>query len=177
LAKAEGSAHRPARSVDLDELVLGQARQLSRATSLRVDTTRVSGGQVTGRDTELARVVENLASNAARYAATTVTFTVQENASAVELTVADDGPGIAHEDATRAFERFATFDDARAGSGAGLGLSIVAAIVAAHQGTVRAEEAEGGGARFVVRLPLGNCSGNAVTRRAMTGSAGSPLSG
>jgi two-component system OmpR family sensor kinase len=53
------------------------------------------------------------------------------------------------------FERFATLDDARGRdrSGAGLGLSIVAGIVATHDGTVRVEEGEAGGARLVVRLP------------------------
>lgn len=140
--------------VDLDELVLGQARQLERTTNLRVDTTRVSGGQVAGRDIDLGRVVENLATNAARHAETTVAFSVRQVGSMVEFTVSDDGPGIAEGDRNLIFERFRTLEAGRsAGSGAGLGLSIAATIVAAHRGSICADDAPGHGAVFVVRLP------------------------
>ena len=154
--------------VDLDELVLGQARQLQRSTTLRVDTSRVSGGQVAGRDTDLGRLVENLASNASRYARSTIAFTVHQFGEAVELVVDDDGPGIPPSERDRVFERFNTLDPARAadGGGAGLGLSIAAAIVAAHGGTIRIGEAPGGGARFEVRLP--------AYRPAVTGPAARP---
>jgi signal transduction histidine kinase len=154
LAGAE-STEPPSNPVDLDELVLGEARQLARRTRLVVDTSRVSGGQVAGRDTDLVRLVENLATNAARYAATTVSFTVHQFGDTVELIIDDDGPGIAPDDRDRVFERFATLDDARTdlGSGAGLGLAIVAGIVSAHHGTVRVGDAPGGGARFEIRLP------------------------
>lgn len=155
LAGADGAAPPPSSPVDLDELVLGQARQLARHSQLRVDTSRVSGGQVAGRDTDLVRLVENLATNASRYATTTVSFTVHQFGDTVELVVDDDGPGIAPADRDRVFERFHTLDDARThvGSGAGLGLAIVDAIVAAHGGTIRVGDAPGGGARFEVSLP------------------------
>lgn len=141
--------------VDLDDLVLAQAAALQRTTSLRIDTTGVSGGQVRGRDTDLARVVENLAANAARYAVSTIAFSVQQNGGTVCFTVTDDGPGIPEADRGRVFERFTTLDDARTGarSGTGLGLSIVAAIVGAHDGTVEAGDGDGRGACFTVRLP------------------------
>lgn len=146
----------PCDPVDLDELVLGVARQLVRQTHLQIDTSRVSGGQVVGRDTDLVRLVENLATNAARYAATTVSFGVHQFGDTVELVVDDDGPGIAPADRERVFERFATLDEARTrlGSGAGIGLAIVAAIVSAHRGTIRVGDAPGGGARFEVCLPV-----------------------
>ena len=158
LARADASAvvpEAPLRPVDLDELVLGQARQLGRTTNLRIDTTQVSGGQVAGRDTDLGRVVENLATNAARHARTTVAFSVRQLDDVVEFTVSDDGPGIAAADRSRIFERFSTLDHARAADhgGAGLGLSIASAIVEAHHGSICADDAPGAGARFVVRLP------------------------
>jgi len=156
LAKAdESTPAAPAGPVDLDELVLGQAHQLERTTDLRIDTSRVSGGQVAGRDTDLGRLVENLATNAARYAATTVAFSVQQRAGVVEFTVSDDGPGIAAADRTRIFERFSTLEDARSPgrAGAGLGLSIASVIVAAHHGSICADGPPGAGATFVVRLP------------------------
>jgi signal transduction histidine kinase len=155
LARADAAEPPVDVPVDLDELVLGQARQLQRSTRLRIDTSRVSGGQVAGRDTDLGRLVENLASNASRYASSSIRFTVQPSGDMVELVVEDDGPGIPAADRTRIFERFNTLDPARThvGGGAGLGLSISAAIVAAHRGSIQVGEATGGGARFDVHLP------------------------
>ena len=164
LARADdGERDAPTRPVDLDELVLSQARQLARTTNLRVDTSNVSGGQVAGRDTDLARVVENLATNAARHASTTVAFSVQQVDGIVELTVVDDGPGIPSDDRTKIFERFRTFDDARTAGDArtGLGLSIASAIVDAHHGTIQVDDGAGRGRRLVVRLP--RADGTAAT--------------
>jgi len=146
----------PTGPVDLDELVLSQARQLARTTTLQVDTAGVSGGQVTGRDTDLARVIENLATNAARHASSVVAFSVRQLDGDVEFTVMDDGPGIPPGDRARIFERFSTLEDARSsGNGrAGLGLSIARSIVTAHHGSIHIEDAPGGGAWFVVRFPM-----------------------
>ena len=67
-----------------------------------------------GRDTDLARVVENLATNAARYARTTVSVLgPAAPRQRVEFTVTDDGPGIAQADRARIFERFSTLDESR----------------------------------------------------------------
>jgi signal transduction histidine kinase len=155
LARADAAVDRSSGLVDLDELVLGLAGQLARTTNLQIDTSQVSGGQVVGRDTELGRVIENLATNAARHARTTVAFSVRHVDGTVELSVSDDGPGIPVADRTRIFERFRTLDDSRtAGRGAaGLGLSIASAIVIAHHGTLAVDDAVGPGARLVVRLP------------------------
>lgn len=155
LASADHGGNEVFAPVDLDDLVLTAAGQLATTSKLTIDTSHVSGGQVAGRETELARMITNLANNAARYARTTISFRVQTFGDTVELVVDDDGDGIPLDDRTRIFERFATLDDARAKdrSGTGLGLAIVAAIVASHHGTVRAGDAPGGGARFEVRLP------------------------
>lgn len=71
------------------------------------------------------------------------------------LEVTDSGPGLTHEDARRVFERLYRADQSRARShgGAGLGLSIVAAIVTAHAGRIELWTAPGEGARFRVLLP------------------------
>jgi signal transduction histidine kinase len=73
----------------------------------------------------------------------------------VELTVDDDGPGIAPEDRERVFDRFTRLDDGRArdAGGLGLGLSMVKAIVEQHGGTVTIGDAPIGGARITVALP------------------------
>lgn len=156
---ATGSALHP---VDLDDLVLTRAGLLGRTTALAVDTAAVSGGQVLGSTDALRRMVENLASNAARHARGAVRFSVLESGGWVELRVGDDGPGIAEADRTRVFERFTRLDEARSAdaAGAGLGLAIVAGIVARHHGSVHVDTDPAlGGAMFVVRLPASGSTG------------------
>jgi two-component system OmpR family sensor kinase len=74
----------------------------------------------------------------------------------IELGVADSGEGVAPDDRERIFDRFTrgTSSQRTAADGAGLGLSIVTTIVAAHDGTLELRDTEGGGATFVMRLPL-----------------------
>jgi signal transduction histidine kinase len=148
------------RLVDLDDLVLGVARQLAGDGRVVVETSAVSAGQVVGCDAELHRLVENLATNAVRHARSTVRFALRQEDDIVELNVSDDGPGIPAAERDRVFERFAMLDDARASDGKrfGLGLAIAATIVAGHGGTIRIGEAPHGGARLVVCLPASGAS-------------------
>jgi two-component system OmpR family sensor kinase len=76
------------------------------------------------------------------------------------LEVADEGPGLTPEQASRAFERFYRAEGSRARThgGTGLGLAIVAAIAEAHGGKVTLDTAPGQGARFRVELPLASVS-------------------
>ena len=143
------------RPVDLDDLVLAEARRLRGATPLRVDTTAVSAGRVEGDGAALRRLVRNLADNAARHAAGCLAFSVAERDGTVRLEVEDDGPGIPVADRERVFERFVRLDHARArdDGGSGLGLAIVAELAAAHGGTVAVGASSLGGARVEVVLP------------------------
>jgi signal transduction histidine kinase len=153
------------RPVDLDDLVFEEAHRLREATPLRVDTTRVSAGRVSGDRAALWRALRNLGDNAVRHAKSQVAFTLAELNGAVVLDVEDDGPGIPSADRQRVFERFVRLDDARArdAGGSGLGLAIVAEVVSAHHGTISIDDSGLGGARFEVRLPaidgLGDESG------------------
>jgi signal transduction histidine kinase len=69
----------------------------------------------------------------------------------VEMTVDDDGPGIADAQASRVGERFLR----GGGGGSGLGLSIAQAIAALHGGTLGIARSPAGGARMMLRLPAG----------------------
>lgn len=143
--------------VDLDELVLAEASRLRLSGALIVDTRSVSGGRVMGDPHYLLRVVRNLSNNAARHAATRVSFAVFESNDMVHLEVGDDGKGVPEALREKIFERFTRLDEARSrdDGGSGLGLSIVRTIVEAHGGSVSVTENHDGssGARFVVILP------------------------
>jgi two-component system OmpR family sensor kinase len=115
---------------------------------------------VIGDEGRLRQAVDNLLDNARVHtpASSRVRVTLGSDADSddVLLSVADEGPGLTSDVATRAFERFYRGDPSRSRSlgGAGLGLSIVAAIVEAHGGTVTVRSEEGAGATFEVRLPV-----------------------
>jgi two-component system OmpR family sensor kinase len=113
---------------------------------------------VTGDAARLRQVLDNLLSNARAYtpAGTPVSVGLHRVDGKVELSVADHGPGLADDQAARVFERFYRADSSRtrASGGTGLGLSIVAAVTEAHGGTAEARQTPGGGATFVVTLPL-----------------------
>jgi signal transduction histidine kinase len=150
----EGRAHVPRADVDVDDLVLTEARRVAR-TGLVVDTTGVAAGRVHGDAIALGQVVRNLVDNAARHARERLRVSVVEDTNEVTLLVEDDGPGIPESDRQRVFERFVRLDEARARDvgGSGLGLAIVWEVIAGHGGSVRIDDSPLGGARFVVRIP------------------------
>jgi two-component system, OmpR family, sensor kinase len=111
---------------------------------------------VPGEVARLAQVVANLLANARVHTppGTTVTVGLASAGPNVVITVVDDGPGIPPELVPEVFERFARGDSSRsrAAGSTGLGLSIVAAVVAAHHGTVSVTSVPGRTA-FTVALP------------------------
>ena len=155
LARTDERRRPHAAPVDLDDLVFDEARHLRRTTGVRVDVAAVSGGRMRGDATALRRVLRNLGENAARHATSTITFALHQRADGVELVVDDDGPGIPAQDREHVLQRFVRLDEARNrdDGGAGLGLAIVAAVVAAHGGRVAVEDGPRGGARFRLSFP------------------------
>jgi signal transduction histidine kinase len=154
LARADERGLTPRREdVDLDEVAQAEQRRPSVGIALRVDAAPV---RVVGDRARLAQVVRNLVDNACRHARSAVVVSVRRSDGHAELDVADDGPGVPPDQRARVFERFVRLDDARARAdgGAGLGLAIVAEVVAAHGGTVDVVGSPMGGALFRVRLPL-----------------------
>ncbi|MGY1698952.1 sensor histidine kinase [Geodermatophilus sp. SYSU D00766] len=152
--------------VDLAELAGdavhdGRVLQPDRPLALHVDDAMTEVPVVLGDEARLRQVLGNLVTNALAHTPETVpvTVSISEDTSGggdrVVLRVADEGPGMAPEDAARVFERFYRADASRsrAAGGTGLGLSIVAALVAAHGGDVSLDTAPGRGAVFTVRLP------------------------
>ncbi|MDQ7851036.1 MAG: HAMP domain-containing sensor histidine kinase, partial [Armatimonadota bacterium] len=111
---------------------------------------------VADRD-RIAQVLQNLLSNALRYTeGGGVAVAVRRDATEGVVEVSDSGPGIPEEELPYVFERFYRVDRSRARTtgGAGLGLTIVKALVESHGGRVWARSRPGGGSTFGFALPL-----------------------
>jgi two-component system sensor histidine kinase MtrB len=105
----------------------------------------------------LERVLANLADNAERHGGGVVRVVVERDDGWAGFAVEDAGAGVVAEERERVFERFFRGRAAGrrgAGEGSGLGLSLVREHVGLHGGRVWVEDRHGGGARFVVRLPV-----------------------
>jgi signal transduction histidine kinase len=115
-------------------------------TGVRVDVDR----------TLISRVLANLIDNAQRHAVRAVRVQLHRSDGSAELTITDDGVGIAEGDRERIFHRFTRLDTARSREhgGTGLGLALARGIARSHNGTLHAESPPDDGARFVLRLPL-----------------------
>ncbi len=113
--------------------------------------------EVLGDRDRLRQVVDNLLDNALKFTPSggrvEVRITAADAPAVAELSVSDNGQGIAPEDLPHVFERFYRGDAARRAPGAGLGLAIARRLVEAHDGTIRAESDGRDGARFVVQMP------------------------
>jgi len=159
LARLDAVADAPHRPVDVAAIVRDAAADARAAGPEREVGCVVEDGLVAiGDDHQLRQVLGNLVRNALVHtpAGSPIELSGRRAADGgVELAVRDHGPGLPPGDPQELFERFWRADPGRerGPAGAGLGLAIVAAIVDAHGGTVCAEGAAGGGARFAVTLP------------------------
>jgi signal transduction histidine kinase len=135
--------------LDLDDVVLEEVTRLRGTTDLEIVTSEVSAAPVTGDVDELRRLVRNLLENAVRHARSVVRVRLGATNSAVQLEVADDGPGVPPEDRERIFDRFVALHEARTrGSGSGLGLAIARQVATRHDGTLQVCDSDLGGAEF-----------------------------
>ena len=102
----------------------------------------------------IEQVLVNLLDNACNYtpAGKTITIEVHTRQKQIEIVVADEGPGIPANLIERVFDKFYRLPGTATG-GTGLGLSISRGLIEAHDGTIVAENAPTGGARFIIRLP------------------------
>jgi len=147
---------REASPLDFSTLVSDRAEVFMTGTGRRIEATILPGLWVRGEKALLDRVVENLVSNALKFspAGSPVRIGVSGKGSQALLEVEDRGPGIPIEERKRIFGRFARGSSQDIAAGLGLGLALVADVVAWHEGTVEAAEGRDGGSLFRVRLPL-----------------------
>jgi signal transduction histidine kinase len=111
----------------------------------------------------LERVIDNLVGNALKYtpAPLPVTVRAMRRGGEAVIEVEDRGPGIGEADRERIFQRFVRGAAAAGTQGLGLGLSLVAEIAKWHSGTADVEDADEGGSRFRITLPLAIATANA----------------
>ncbi len=134
-----------------------QAVADARASSGRtVELTCSADARVIGDESVLARVLENLLTNAAKYAPDgpiEVTVSSADGLGVVE--VADRGPGIPAEDRDRVLEPFVRLERDEDAPGTGLGLTVVRSAVQSVGGAVEITGREGGGTVVRLELPVG----------------------
>ena len=111
---------------------------------------------ILGDRDHLRQAIANLVTNALRHTPDGAPIEVSARVvgDAATVAVRDHGAGLDEEALAHVFDRFWQADQARVGTGAGLGLAIVAGIAAEHAGAATAANAPGGGAVFTLRLPL-----------------------
>jgi two-component system phosphate regulon sensor histidine kinase PhoR len=106
---------------------------------------------------QLAMALDNLLSNALKYAPAGAPYEVlvQSDEDEVRIAVRDHGPGVAPKDRRRIFEPFERADNrlSQATEGSGIGLSLVRHVARAHGGRAWVESSEGRGATFFIAIP------------------------
>jgi two-component system OmpR family sensor kinase len=120
----------------------------------RIDSSAPAELEVLADEGYLGQALSNAVENAVRHGAGTVSLLGIEGAGEIELHVLDEGPGFPGAFLPHAFSRFTRVDEARTSGGSGLGLSIIAAIAAAHGGRAHAANRAEGGADVWLSLPL-----------------------
>jgi two-component system sensor histidine kinase MprB len=134
----------------IDECV-DTARTYARINDITIDV-EVETSSIMGRRDRLVRALSNLLTNAVKFTPNGGRILVRSSENTIS--VSDSGPGIVQEDRPFVFDRFWRSASARALPGSGLGLSIVAQVVAELHGTVSVDDDPVlGGARFTISLP------------------------
>lgn len=139
----------------VDELTQLLEAQMNQIGAVWVIDNRAADFVLEGNRQALLGALSNLANNSLEIIGTDTclylsTRTVDENS--VEICLADNGPGIPEAMRERIFDPFFTTRP----EGTGLGLAVVQATLAAHDGAIRVESHQGGGACFVITLPSGH---------------------
>jgi two-component system sensor histidine kinase SenX3 len=192
LSRVQGADPMPGAAVVSVPRLLSEAadrvRLVAEQRSITVDVRCPSETlAVRGNEYQLTTAIANLVDNAVAYSppdtkvsVTAVETTDHQARPTVDISVSDQGLGIADADIDRIFERFYRVDPARsrATGGTGLGLAIVKNIVTNHLGTVAVQSTVGSGSTFTIRLPrVHSGTGQSALGRGITTAATPAKSG
>jgi two-component system sensor histidine kinase SenX3 len=144
--------------IDVVREAVDQAQFSSEQRGIALEIGEIEDATVIGDREQLITAVHNLIENAVNYSPenTKVSIVTKRNGDLVEISVTDQGIGIAESDLNRIFERFYRVDPARSRltGGTGLGLSIVKHVALNHGGDVKVWSKVGVGSTFTLQLPL-----------------------
>ena len=154
LAFARGDAGEPSRPTDIP-LLLETLRATAERHGREVTVTCYGEATVTVKSAAFMRCLENLVSNAARFA-NKIAITAHRDHRWLTVTIDDDGPGIPADMRDDVFKPFLRLDDARNQDegGTGLGLAIARDIARSHGGDITLADSPLGGLRATVRVPV-----------------------
>lgn len=146
-------------SVDLSEICSMVAEQQVSAAeekNITIEANIARDIVVEGDEAMIIRVLLNLVDNAVKYGRENgkLKISLEKEGSYAVCTVEDDGIGISEEEIQKIWERFYRVDSSRSEEGAGLGLSMVEALVKAHGGKVDVNSVLGEGSVFTVSFPI-----------------------
>ncbi len=155
----DGALRLDVRPANLEEVVAEAVQSSGTTDVVRVELHGIA--EVHCDRDRMVRVLSNLLDNARKYSPPdgAIFVTVTEDERSVFLSVRDQGLGIPKERREEVFERFRRLVDKSDRPGWGLGLYITRCLVEAHGGSIRVEEAPGGGAEFLFTLPKAQTGG------------------
>ncbi len=151
LERVEIDACALVREVVEDHRVFAQAREQTLELECGVEAITISADV-----SRMRRAIGNLVDNAIKFAPDRSAIVVRANRGpeGFRVSVTDHGPGVDDDERESIFERFSRGRRSLTTSGAGLGLSIARSLVELHGGSIRYEDANGGGATFVLSVPV-----------------------
>jgi two-component system sensor histidine kinase SenX3 len=147
---------------DVVREAVAQAALSAESRKITVEIGEIEDATVIGDRDQLIMAVLNLVENAINYSPenTKVSVVVKVKQELLEISVTDQGIGIAEGELARVFERFYRVDPARSRmtGGTGLGLSIVKHVALNHGGDIKVWSKEGVGSTFTLQLPIARSS-------------------
>jgi signal transduction histidine kinase len=136
--------------------VVEDHRAMAQEREQRIELVCGMGSVISVDASRLRRALGNLLSNAIKYAppGTTIAVRTGREADAFLVRVTDQGPGVQADERDRIFEKFSRGRRSASVAGAGLGLSIARSLAELHGGSLRYEDVRGGGASFILSVPM-----------------------
>jgi anti-sigma regulatory factor (Ser/Thr protein kinase) len=137
----------------LDVAAIARSVTASEDRAGRPTALRTANARILGEGQAVRRLLQELVDNAHRHGKRPVRIALEATPEAVEIVVADRGPGVPEDERGRLFEPYARLDRPSDAEGLGLGLTIVRRLAKAMRGTVSFSDSPEGGATVTVRFP------------------------
>ena len=143
-------------TIDLSKMLnsICEDMALLRVNDISLNYSLIDNVFIEGNYDLMTMAITNLINNAYRYgkAKGNIWVALSQEDNKVEISIKDDGRGMANEELEKIFERFYKTDDSRASTGTGLGLALVKSIIDFHKGSITVTSQLGVGTKFTIHL-------------------------